>query len=219
MKKQKEAFLAGEGDNWFDRNAEATSIRESDKKLLSYLQLATPQNILEIGCGTGFRLDYFSKHMPECSFCGIDPAEKAVEGEHTNYNVLQATADDLPFKNEQFDVVIIGCCLAVCDVEDFFKVASEVDRVLMNNGILAIIDFEPPFTYQNAYGHQKGLWTTKMAYRNMFCWHPSYTLSEMFSYSHESDHFHPDPNERLSVSIIHKLHEVNLPKIAYSHVG
>lgn len=215
MKKQKEVFLAGEGDNWFERNSGAYSILDSEKKLLPYLQRVNPKKLLEIGCGTGIRLDYLSQNMPECSFWGIDPAEKAAEKLNKAYNVQQATADDLPFENEAFDVVVVGFCLYLCDVEDLFKIASEIDRVLINKGVLVIIDFEPPFEYQNPYSYQDGVWTTKMPFRNMFCWHPSYTLSEMFSYSHYSDFFHPDPNERLSMSIIHKQHGINLPKNPY----
>lgn len=214
MKKQKDVFLTGEGDNWFDRNADST-IRESERKLLPYLQRVNPKTLLEVGCGTGMRLDYLSQHMPECSFWGIDPAEKAAELVHPAYNVLQATADELPFADEKFDVVVIGFCLCVCDVDDFFKIAAEVDRVLVDNGVLVVLDFEPPFEYQNSYTHKEGVWTTKMAFRNMFCWHPSYTLSEMFSYSHDSDFFDPNPNERLSTTIIHKLHGVNCPKNPY----
>lgn len=214
MKKQKEIFLAGEGDNWFERNSKAEATHEAEIKLLPYLQEINPKKVLEIGCGTGVRLDFLSKHMPNCSFWGIDPAKKATQNEHANYCVLQATADELPFKNQQFDIVLVGFCLTYCDVEDFFKIASEIDRVLNNKGILVIIDFEPPFEYQNSYAYREGMWTTKMQFRNMFCWHPSYTLSEIFPFSHESDHFHPDPNERLSVSIIHKLHEIDLPQVA-----
>ena len=210
MKKQKEMFLEDEGDNWFERNSEEEATHEIEIKLLPYLQRINPRQLLEIGCGTGVRLDFLSKHMPNCSFWGVDPAQKATEHEHATYSVLRATADELPFENSQFDIVLVGFCLTYCDVEDFFKIASEIDRVLNDKGMLVIIDFEPPFEYQNPYAYREGMWTTKMQFRNMFCWHPSYTLSEVFPFSHESDHFHPDPNERLSVSIIHKLPGVNV---------
>jgi len=88
--------------------------------------------------------------------------------------LMQATADNIPFENNRFDLVIFGFCLYLCDRKDLFKIAYEVDRVLADGGELAILDFSPAFPYRNPYSHQPGIFSYKMAYADLFTWNPAY---------------------------------------------
>ena len=66
---------------------------------------------------------------------GIEPSFKAVETACTSgVNAVQGTADRLPYRDGLFDVVVFGFCLYLCDREDLFRIASEADRVLNDQG-------------------------------------------------------------------------------------
>lgn len=71
-------------------------------------------SLLDVGCGTGFSLDYFDV----ASAVGIDPADKLVEqykqtqqSDRVDLNacskkILVGSAEKLPFENSSFDVVV-----------------------------------------------------------------------------------------------------------------
>jgi ubiquinone/menaquinone biosynthesis C-methylase UbiE len=79
---------------------------------------------------------------------GIDPSTQAIAegrialGEATS--LVVGVASDLPYVKGQFDVVIIGFCLCLCDPQDWQSVVAETNRVLMNRGILLIHDYHRP---------------------------------------------------------------------------
>jgi len=144
---------------------------------MTYLGIK-PRTVLEIGCSDGWRLEIINrKYKAKCY--GIDPSEKAIMEGRENYpslNLEKGTAENLPYKNNQFETVILGFCLYLCDRDDLFKIACEVDRVLKNNGCIIILDFNTPFAYRNNYIHFTGLYTYKMDYAKMFSWNPYYTV-------------------------------------------
>ena len=62
----------------------------------------------------------------EWTVTGIDPSQNAVERlTKEGINCLRATADNLPFDDHSFDLVIL-VCLYVCDSNDLFRIAAEV---------------------------------------------------------------------------------------------
>src|SRR5207253_396680 len=92
-------------------------------------------------------------------------------------------AEQLPFDDKKFDIVIFGFCLYLCDREDLFRIASEADRVLKNPGWLLILDFYSPAPLKRDYHHRSGLFSYKMDYRTLFLWNSSYT-----NFSHKVCH-------------------------------
>lgn len=176
---QKSTFLESEGDAWFKRNVEVLTSLESDFvfEVLKTAKLK-PRNVLEIGCSNGWRLNMISK-LGADRCCGVEPGEAAVEDGNARYKGLElvvGTADDLPFNDDSFDLVIIGCCLYLCDPSQLFKISSEVDRVLQDRGFIVLVDFCPPTPYSNRYSHYNGIKAYKMDYSKLFLWHPHYTL-------------------------------------------
>ena len=71
--KQKEIFLAGEGNAWFNRNSEDLTkqrLPDSDPLLVDLLSLKEQfdalqggVSVLEVGCGSGARLDWLQRNM------------------------------------------------------------------------------------------------------------------------------------------------------------
>ena len=86
--------------------------------------LVKPQDkLLDVGCGTGFSLDCF-----ECKEAiGIDPSEKLIQQYKGKHQVQVAQAEQLPFKDSQFDVVL--SFTAIQNFDDIQKGLQEIKRV------------------------------------------------------------------------------------------
>ena len=118
---QKEIFKSSEGDAWFLRNKEALKkidferdpLIETVKSLLSSRLSADHDelNILEVGCGDGSRSGYILETF-DCNIYGIDPSPKAIESARSKgLNASVGTAENLPYPDKKFDVLIFGFCL------------------------------------------------------------------------------------------------------------
>jgi ubiquinone/menaquinone biosynthesis C-methylase UbiE len=202
---QKIKFLESEGDAYFDRNAKDADC-SSDPVVSSAVRMKLkPLNVLEIGCGNGARLDCLFRSLGG-TFHGIDPSSKAIEYARNNFpkhSFMQGTADELPYKDQQFDLVVFGCCLYLCDPADHFKIVFQADRVLKGGGFMIIKDFLPPLPYKNGYVHEPGMYSHKMHYSDLFCAHPFYRLLSREYLEHTSP-FSFDPNERMSIDVLKK---------------
>lgn len=170
------------------------------------LETGRCRRVLEVGCANGWRLSALQRRY-RCGCFGIDPSAAAIaQGKERfgNIGLSIGAADELPYEDGFFDVVILGFCLYLCDRNDLFKIAWQVDRVLAEAGQLYIRDFDPPFAYKNLYVHFPGLYSYKMPYADMFLWNPAYSRIYYRSHSHHSSAFHEDPNERGGVSVLCK---------------
>ena len=79
--------------------------------------------LLDIGCGSGISLEPWT-----CEKVGIDPSAQLVElARGKGFEVLQGMADDLPFSDNEFDIVIAITSLHHVDYPD--DVAAEINRV------------------------------------------------------------------------------------------
>ncbi|MCP5335064.1 MAG: class I SAM-dependent methyltransferase [Oceanospirillaceae bacterium] len=179
VNKQTDIFLSGEADKWFERNfADSGKKNMQHDMALNYLKGCdlNAHLILEIGCADGWRLNELNK-LFNCECVGIEPSSKAIEAgmqRYANIKFMQGTADSINLNDASVDCIVIGFCLYLCDRADLFKIASEVDRVLKDKGILVITDFMPPFPYANRYCHKEGVLSYKMDYSSMFLWNPFY---------------------------------------------
>ena len=208
--KQKDIFLAGEGNAWFERNnkklTEAEKVSDMVLNAIKFSELPNPLHILEIGCADGTRLELLKRNFADSICFGIDPSSDAIKLGREKYglNLQAGTADNLPFENDYFDLILFGFSLYLCDRKDLFKIAYEADRCLNNNGYLVLKDFLPPFAYKNAYTHYKGISSYKMDYSLMFKWNPVYTEIYKIVSSHQGYAQREIPDERISVTILHK---------------
>ncbi|MFY0642742.1 MAG: class I SAM-dependent methyltransferase [Bermanella sp.] len=206
---QKTVFSSSEGDSWFDRNKSIDmSSRISEDLIIKEIERLnlTDMNCLEIGCADGWRLNTLNiKFKFNCY--GIDPSEKAIksgESQYQNLNLIKGTADNLPYKDNSMSIIIIGFCLYLCDRSDLFKIASEVNRVLVNNGIVVILDFYTETPYKNKYAHLDGVYSYKMDYEKMFSWNPEYQLISKSITSHNNDLIVDEKDERLMICALRK---------------
>ena len=210
IQKQKDIFLQGEGNHWYDRARQQV---DGANKCFAYQQILNfvpafrdSTSILEIGCSSGNKLDFLAHGRPG-QFYGIDPSAKAIEDGKNKFerlNLFVGTADNLPFEDAFFDLIIFGFCLYLCDREDLFKIAAETDRCLKKNGFLAIIDFFSCVPYSNTYKHADHVFSYKMNYANLFLWHPSYSLVSQIPFSHSSYSFNDKVDERVALQVLYK---------------
>jgi ubiquinone/menaquinone biosynthesis C-methylase UbiE len=62
---------------------------------------------------------------------GLDSSNAPItEAVNKGVDAKQGTADELPFPNNSFDIVVFDFCLYLCDRLDLFKITAEADRVL-----------------------------------------------------------------------------------------
>jgi ubiquinone/menaquinone biosynthesis C-methylase UbiE len=126
-------------------------IHQREKALLDILNKfnysdLTNKKILDIGCGTGGTLrrfiDYGAK--PE-NLYGIDLLEDRIEVAkelHPKINFIWGNAENLPYPDEFFDIVMqFTVFTSILDTEMKRKIASEMIRVLKNDGMIIWYDY------------------------------------------------------------------------------
>src|SRR3989338_7184 len=102
------------------------------------------KKVLEIGCNTGFTSLNISR-LTNSTVIGIDLVDKSIEeakkrakSENMNkVDFFKASATELPFKEESFDVVWLSNVLSF--IEDKPKALKECLRVLKKNGFLVLV--------------------------------------------------------------------------------
>lgn len=201
---QKRAFLEGEGDRWFQRNAAHLSGGERDvvTSAIGTLGLKA-KSVLEIGSANGHRLASIATALgARCA--GVDPSAAAIESGLKQYPDLDlriGSADDLPFDDGAFDMVIVGFCMYLVDPSLHLRTVGEVDRVLADKGTLAVFDFIADKPYFNDYSHLPGLRAHKMEFSKLFLAHPAYSLVHR-QLGQKNEHFlAPDLREGVDVLV------------------
>ncbi|MFX0061028.1 MAG: class I SAM-dependent methyltransferase [Candidatus Hermodarchaeota archaeon] len=119
----------------------------STEQLFDLLQLERNKDlkILEVGCGAGHTSCYYAKKLG-CHITGIDISEQMINSAKkraksqklSNVDFRVASALDLPFEDNTFDVVIAESCTGV--LPDRPRALQEYYRVLKPGGIFGDID-------------------------------------------------------------------------------
>ena len=213
MKKdlQRDIFLSGEGDAWFNRNKVDASLMDSQPDLLYPLLCDLPledglnSSVVEVGCGQGLRLKGLANKRG-WKIMGLDPSVEAVSAAcQLGVDAQVGTAEKLPYPSHSIDLLIYGFCLYLCDRDDLFQISSEAHRVLKPAGWLAILDFWSPHQRSNVYHHRDGILSHKMNLPEMFSWHPSYVITDHRLRHHSLQVHTDDPDEWVAATLIRRL--------------
>jgi SAM-dependent methyltransferase len=137
----------------YDTALEVLGFGRSFKAAVAELAEVEPgEAVLDLGCGTGTLLQALVARQPGARFTGIDPdphvlavARRRLPGS-TRVAVVEGYAQDLPFPDSAFDLVI--STLIFHHLPDPVKIAalSEVRRVLAPLGRFLLVDFGAPPT-------------------------------------------------------------------------
>ena len=96
--------------------------------------------LLDAGCGSGGMLARLRRHFPEAELTGMDYVQRALEltrDRNTGAELVQGSADALPFGDEGFDVVLSLDVIVLHGIDDQ-KAVREMHRVLRPGGQLII---------------------------------------------------------------------------------
>lgn len=89
--------------------------------------------LLDVGCGTAFSLDYFDV----INAVGIDPSQKLLEMYSGMKKVVCASAENIPFEDGYFDIVI--SVTAIQNFTDVEKGLNEIKRVGKRRFVLTVL--------------------------------------------------------------------------------
>jgi ubiquinone/menaquinone biosynthesis C-methylase UbiE len=118
-----------------------SQMRRSEKAGLTAMRQAlvarATGTVLEIGAGTGANLDHYPARLTSLTVTEPDVfmlkrLERRAGAESPAPMVLRAPAEDLPFEDATFDVVV--STLVLCGVDDQLRAVREIRRVLRPGG-------------------------------------------------------------------------------------
>jgi ubiquinone/menaquinone biosynthesis C-methylase UbiE len=114
-------------------------------KLTGLADSEAPRSLVDVPCGRGAVANFFAKHYP-ADVAGVDPDPAAIEvaeqrardeGVAAKVHYQSAPAEDLPYKDGVFDLVIGE--LGLASSPDPFKAVAELGRVTRPAGDVVLI--------------------------------------------------------------------------------
>jgi ubiquinone/menaquinone biosynthesis C-methylase UbiE len=128
--------------SFYDRmlaGAERAGLSERRHALLA----AAAGRTLEIGAGTGLNLEHYPDAVTELVLTEPEqPMARRLEHRAAelgrDVNVIEASAEALPFEDSSFDTVV--ATLVLCTVTDPERALAEIDRVLRPGGRLLFLE-------------------------------------------------------------------------------
>ncbi|WP_340540987.1 class I SAM-dependent methyltransferase [Nocardioides sp. GXZ039] len=112
--------------------------RDPATEALAALVDATPDAVLEVGCGTGAFASRIVAALPEAEVIAVDQSQRLVELTASRGVTAQvADAEDLPFADDTFDAV--SAMWMLYHVPDLHRGLSEMRRVLRPGGTLVAV--------------------------------------------------------------------------------
>jgi pseudaminic acid biosynthesis-associated methylase len=129
------------------------------------------QSALEVGCNKGHNLQSLST-LGVSMLAGVEPNGYAREQAHAivpEASIVDATADDMPFDDESFDLVFTAGVLIHIAPKDLSAAMHEVHRV--SRRYIACLEYYAPQQTEVLYrGHSAALWKTDFgaAYERAF---------------------------------------------------
>lgn len=118
--------------------------------LLDRMELGTGTRILNVGCGTGILEQKLLRADGPHTIVGVDASSNMVKraqakvGNHPAVTIRRATASDLPFGDDSFDVVVTVSVLHY--LKDPVACLREIRRVLRPTGRVFVVDWSCDYT-------------------------------------------------------------------------
>jgi SAM-dependent methyltransferase len=122
-----------------------------DAPMLERAQLSGARTVLDVGCGEGRFCRLLAQRGLDA--IGIDPAESLIreaERLHSDGEYRVGGAEQLPFEDESFDLVV--AYLSLIDIPDIKQAIHEISRVLRPGGHLLIANLNSFWSAANPTG-------------------------------------------------------------------
>jgi ubiquinone/menaquinone biosynthesis C-methylase UbiE len=96
--------------------------------ILNELDLKKEDYVLDLGCGTGFSLDYYN-----CKVIGVEPNKELIK--QSKHKLIHASAENIPFNNKEFTHTIV-----LSAFHHFRKEAiNEIKRVTKKIAVITVV--------------------------------------------------------------------------------
>ncbi len=117
--------------------------RSIAQKLAEYYKLQPGQKVLDVGCGMAHLLYELTQAVPGLVVAGLDISEYAIAHakEEVRPFLVQGLAQELPFADNSFDLVISLTTLHNLKVFDLQKAVREIERVSRQNSYIVVESF------------------------------------------------------------------------------
>jgi ubiquinone/menaquinone biosynthesis C-methylase UbiE len=119
--------------------------RQVATQFLDWIGVERGLDWLDVGCGAGMLAQMVVKNCAPSAITGADPLEKSIVAakQHPDNENIQfeiGDAQDLPFEDSKFDVVVSG--LMIKFVPDKVKAIGEMKRVARAGSVIALYDWD-----------------------------------------------------------------------------
>lgn len=110
------------------------------ENMIKHYQLKPGDSVLDVGCGKGFLLYEFKKILPELNIKGTDISQYAIDHakEEIQSHLDCGDACQLPYEDNQFDLVYSITTLHNLYIYDLEKALREIERVSKGNGYIVV---------------------------------------------------------------------------------
>ena len=113
------------------------------ERMAEHYNLKPEQRILDVGCGMAHLLYEFTQVVPGIEVYGIDISEYALEHakEEVRSRIKYGMAQEIPYEDNYFDLVISLTTLHNLKVYDLKKAVKEIERVSKENSYIMVESF------------------------------------------------------------------------------
>ncbi|MDJ0557310.1 MAG: class I SAM-dependent methyltransferase [Microcoleaceae cyanobacterium MO_207.B10] len=112
---------------------------------LQGLTIDPDSKILDLCCGSGQATNFLVKYSQNVT--GLDASPLSIQRAKENVpsaEYVEGFAEDMPFSNNQFDLVHTSAALHEMNPEQLRQILAEVYRILKPGGIFTFVDFHHP---------------------------------------------------------------------------
>ncbi|MGB3207096.1 MAG: class I SAM-dependent methyltransferase [Crinalium sp.] len=112
---------------------------------LQGLTINSTTKILDLCCGSGQATKFLVQYSDDVT--GLDASPLSLKRAQNNVpqaQYVEAFAEEMPFPDEQFDLVHTSVAMHEMQPEQLQQILSEVYRVLKPGGVFAVVDFHAP---------------------------------------------------------------------------
>lgn len=110
------------------------------EKLAEHYDLKAGQKVLDVGCGMAHLLYELTQAVPGLEVAGADISTYALEHakEEVRPFLIEAAAQNLPFEDNSFDLVISLTTLHNLKIFDLEKAVREIERISKKNSYIVV---------------------------------------------------------------------------------
>lgn len=117
--------------------------RKVAEEMAEYYKLERGHKVLDVGCGKAYLLYELMQVVPGLEIAGLDISEYAIANakEEVKPYLTQGTAQNLPFEDNSFDLVISLNTLHNLRIYDLKKAIQDIERISRRDSYIVVESF------------------------------------------------------------------------------